>query len=68
MKWQMINIHICMHCCPVKIAKYHLSSNSRNTVLDIQALIQHLMLVGLSFEIKSVYLKIVCITLIYSLL
>lgn len=27
------------HCCPVKIAKYHLSSNSRNTVLDIQALI-----------------------------
>lgn len=27
------------HCCPVKIAKYHLNSNSRNTVLDIQALI-----------------------------
>ena len=27
------------HCCPVKILKYHLSSNSRNSVLDIQALI-----------------------------
>ena len=27
------------HCCPVKIVKYHLSSNSRNSVLDIQALI-----------------------------
>ena len=56
------------HCCPVKITKYHQSSNSRNTVLDIQALIQHLMLVGLSFEIKSVYLINVCITQIYSLL
>ena len=28
-----------IHCCPVKILKYHLSSNSRNSVLDIQALI-----------------------------
>ena len=28
-----------VHCCPVKILKYHLSSNSRNSVLDIQALI-----------------------------
>ena len=27
------------HCCPVKIVKYHLGSNSRNSVLDIQALI-----------------------------
>lgn len=27
------------HCCPVKIVKYHLDSNSRNSVLDIQALI-----------------------------
>lgn len=28
-----------IHCCPVKIVKYHLGSNSRNSVLDIQALI-----------------------------
>ena len=28
-----------VHCCPVKIVKYHLSSNSLNTVLVIQALI-----------------------------
>lgn len=27
------------HCCPVKIVKYHLSSNSRNSFLDIQTLI-----------------------------
>ena len=33
------HVHNECHCCPVKIAKYHLSSNSRNTVLDIQALI-----------------------------
>ena len=31
--------YIDIHCCPVKILKYHLSSNSRNSVLDIQALI-----------------------------
>ena len=31
--------YIFFHCCPVKILKYHLSSNSRNSVLDIQALI-----------------------------
>ena len=30
---------VVVHCCPVKILKYHLSSNSRNSVLDIQALI-----------------------------
>lgn len=56
------------HCCPVKITNYHLNSYSRNTILDIQALIQHLMLVWLSFEIKSVYFINVCITQIYSLL
>ena len=33
------NFGIDYHCCPVKILKYHLSSNSRNSVLDIQALI-----------------------------
>ena len=27
------------HCCLVKIVKYHLSSNSRNSFLDIQTLI-----------------------------
>ena len=34
-----IILAIMNHCCPVKILKYHLSSNSRNSVLDIQALI-----------------------------
>ena len=28
-----------LHCCPVKIVKYHLGSNSRNSVLEIQTLI-----------------------------
>ncbi len=32
-------LYMLRHCCPVKILKYHLSSNSRNSVLDIQALI-----------------------------
>ena len=32
-------LYTAKHCCPVKILKYHLSSNSRNYVLDIQALI-----------------------------
>ena len=27
------------HCCPVKIVTYHQGANSRNSVLDIQALI-----------------------------
>ena len=26
-----------IHCCPVKIVKYHLRLNSLNSVLDIQA-------------------------------
>ena len=34
-----INLFILPHCCPVKIVKYHLNSNSWNTVLDMQALI-----------------------------